>query len=303
MGSTSLRDAEEFDPQIYSGEGGGLLGMLQRYMQQQNQQQQGVDFGSPPSGLPNQNPDTTFSPQGGMLGRLLSLQAEQSAYQPNAENNGQAPSVPPDPNFRQLTRMPNAIPAEQPPISAEAASIDPVDIAKSAGIGFVNGVVNAVGLPGDLLTGFGHFPKNLALNLIRMRSWLPPLPRDAPDYLNWSTSGELRHRLENHVGELYQPQSRAGRYAETIGEMAPMVVGGEVPGVIRGAQAAGAALRVLPGILSKHAVAPGIAVQALEEALPDSKVGQTLQKAYPVVRRGVPLALAAERYLSRRIAP
>jgi hypothetical protein len=54
-------------------------------------------------------------------------------------------------------------------------------------------------------------------------------------------------------------------------------------------------LYVLPGILAKHAVAPGIAAQALEEALPDSGVGQTLQKAYPVVRRGLPVALAAER--------
>src|SRR5580700_1301518 len=51
---------------------------------------------------------------------------------------------------------------------------------------------------------------------------------------------------------------------------------------------------LLPRILAKHAVAPGIAAQALEEALPDSGVGQTLQKAYPVVRRGLPVALAAE---------
>lgn len=177
--------------------------------------------------------------------------------------------VSPDPIFRQLARIPNTGRPEQPPTSAEAASIDPVDIAKSAGIGFVNGVVNAVGLPGDLLTGFGHFPNNLFLNLIRMRSGLPPLPLDDPDYLKWSTSGKLRHRLEDHVGELYQPQTRVGRYAETIGEMAPTVVGGE--GL--GAQAAGAALRGLPGVLTKHAVAPGIAVQALEEALPDGKVG------------------------------
>ena len=80
-----------------------------------------------------------------------------------------------------------------------------------------------------------------------------------------------------------------------------MVMGGEVPGAVGGAQAAGAALRELPGMLAKHAVAPGIAAQALEEALPDSKVGQTLQKAYPVVRRGLPVALAAQRYLGKRI--
>ena len=42
-------------------------------------------------------------------------------------------------------------------------------------------------------------------------------------------------------------------------------------GAFRGAQAAAAAVRELPGTLAKHAVAPGVAVQALEEALPDSK--------------------------------
>jgi hypothetical protein len=62
-------------------------------------------------------------------------------------------------------------------------------------------------------------------------------------------------------------------------------------------------LRELPSTLVKHAVAPGIAVEALEEALPDSKAGQTLRNAYPVVRRGLPIALAAKRYLGRRIVP
>lgn len=108
MGGLNFRDAYEFDPETYGGEGGGLAGMMQRYMQQQNQQQQGVDFGSSPSGVPNYNSGTSFSPQGGMFGRLLSLQAEQSAYQPAAEIGGQTASVWPDPNFRQLTRIPNA---------------------------------------------------------------------------------------------------------------------------------------------------------------------------------------------------
>ncbi len=59
----------------------------------------------------------------------------------------------------------------------------------------------------------------------------------------------------------------------------------------------------LPATIVKHAVTPGIAVQALEEALPDSQAGQTLQKAYPIARRGLPVALAAQRYLGKRILP
>ena len=91
--------------------------------------------------------------------------------------------------------------------------------------------------------------------------------------------------------------------AETIGEMVPMVLGGEALGVVRGAHTAGAALRELPGTLAKHAIATGTAVQTLEEALPESNVGQMVQKAYPVLRRVLPAALAAKRSLSRRVMP
>src|SRR6202035_1572809 len=76
----------------------------------------------------------------------------------------------------------------------------------------------------------------------------------------------IRHQIEKVTGEFYQPKTRAGRYAETIGEMAPMVLGGEGLSVVRGAQAAGTALRELPATLAQHAVAPGVAVQTLEEA-------------------------------------
>jgi hypothetical protein len=85
--------------------------------------------------------------------------------------------------------------------------------------------------------------------------------------------------------------------------MAPLILGGPIGAARGGLAAAGAALRELPGTLLKHAVLPGVAVQGLEEALPESHVGQTLQKAYPVVRQVLPLALTAKRYLSRRIAP
>ncbi len=37
--------------------------------------------------------------------------------------------------------------------------------------------------------------------------------------------------------------------------------------------------------------------------MPVIQNGQTLQKVYPVVRRGLPVALAAQRYLGKRIVP
>lgn len=136
----------------------------------------------------------------------------------------------------------------------------------------------------------------------------PNLPAGTPGLMESARSDQLRHFTEEHFGASYQPKSRAGRYAETIGEMVPMVLGGEGAGVglVRlggGRLAAHDTLRELPWTLAKHAVAPGVAVQALEEALPESKLGPTLQKAYPVARRTTPVGLAATRYLARRLGP
>ncbi len=167
----------------------------------------------------------------------------------------------------------------------------------------VRGTTNAVGLIPDMATGFGYFPKNFLPNLLLRTAGLPQIPAGQPDVIKPLTSGELQRWSKNFVD--YQPQTRLGRYAETIGEMTPMVLGGEgvaaVRGAFRGAQAMGAVLRELPATVAKHAVAPGVAVQGLEEALPDSNAGPTLQKLYPLARRAVPPALAAYRYLGKRV--
>ncbi len=66
MGSMNFRDRYEFDPYAMEDAGGG----------------------------------------GGLLGRWLALQAEQSRYQPTPANSGQARSAPQNPNFRQVSRAP-----------------------------------------------------------------------------------------------------------------------------------------------------------------------------------------------------
>jgi hypothetical protein len=301
-----------YDPETYGGEGGGLLGRLSRHPQQH-----GIDFGPTPSGAPEYNPDSYSSPQGGLLSRLLALHAEQSQYQPTIGNNAASAAEASAPQTQAQYEVDQAQRARETAAArlargvrsvprAEAPPPDPIDIAKSAGIGLVNGAVNAVGLPGDMLTGFGYFPSNFLANQSRRIAGLPQLPANEPDHFKSWTSDEIRHWLENRYGEFYKPGSRAGRFAETIGEMAPAVLGGEgvgaAIGTFRGGRAAaGAALRELPGTLAKHAVAPAIAVQTLEEALPESKAGQTVQKAYPVLRRVLPAALAAKRHLGRRV--
>ena len=100
----NFRDAYEFDPETYAGEG-GLLGMLRAVIQQQR----GQNPGSTPNVAPEANPDSSASSQGGLLGGLLALQAEQSRYQPIPENSAQPPPVLRNPDFRQLSRAPAAV--------------------------------------------------------------------------------------------------------------------------------------------------------------------------------------------------
>jgi hypothetical protein len=103
MGVLNLRTAYRFDPETDDNQySGGLLGRLQAMMQSQGGEyfQPGADSGSTPNSA-NNNSD----PQGGLLGRLLARQAEQSSYQPFSVSSGQAPSEPRDPNFRRLARV------------------------------------------------------------------------------------------------------------------------------------------------------------------------------------------------------
>jgi len=96
------------DPESYLGQGGGLLGMLLRGMQQ-NRDQPGVDSRLASNGASDVDLDSYSNPQGGMLGRLAALQPQQSPSQPLMGSNGLAPSDPRNPNFRQLSRAPIAV--------------------------------------------------------------------------------------------------------------------------------------------------------------------------------------------------
>ena len=133
MGRINLRDANEFD--LYGVEGtGGLLGMLQAMIRQGqvepradlNPRNPGYetptvpqmsDFGQTPPTRITVRPFDAYSPsdseasggEGGLLGRWLALQAEQSRDQSTPLESGQPQSAPYDPNFRQLSRAPIAV--------------------------------------------------------------------------------------------------------------------------------------------------------------------------------------------------
>lgn len=50
------------------------------------------------------NSATYDTPQGGLIGRLIELQASQSRYRPDIGDSGPAPSGIQDPDFRQLSK-------------------------------------------------------------------------------------------------------------------------------------------------------------------------------------------------------
>ena len=135
MGRINFNTAYQFDPATYGDQdAGGLLGVLQA-MVQQNQAQAGANPGSPPTGE-----NSYGSPQGGLLGRLAALQAQQSPYQPPSPS-AQATPLPQNANFRQVS--PGSI-AGSPP------QLDPNSDQSSSTLNQDNGDVSpAISSSGD----------------------------------------------------------------------------------------------------------------------------------------------------------
>lgn len=90
------------------------------------------------------------------------------------------------------------------------------DMAKSAGIGVVKGGIGVAGLPGDIASGF-----NRGIDWVESKLGLTPQPHS--DAL---TSGQLTKGVESVTGPLYEPQTKAGQYAQTVGEFVPGMLGG-----------------------------------------------------------------------------
>jgi hypothetical protein len=115
-------------PEGYLGQGGGLLGMLLRGMQQDRNQPE-VDSRLASNGTPEVDFSGYSNPQGGVLGRLAALQPQQSPSQQSMGSTGLALSDPRNPNFRQLSRVPVAAWSQREISSDRAAS----DLGRSNG--------------------------------------------------------------------------------------------------------------------------------------------------------------------------
>jgi hypothetical protein len=114
---------------------------------------------------------------------------------------------PDDPKSAARKPAPTSTPAAGPPVNTAA------DIAKSAGIGLAKGGIGVVALPGAL--------ESLAR---RGLNWMSP--GSVSDKTVLKTPQDVQDILEKYTGPFYHPQTTAGKYAETIGEFAPVAAGG-----------------------------------------------------------------------------
>lgn len=97
----NFRDRYEFDPETYADDGGIsaiLRAAIQRY---------GANPASPADA--EAAPGSVAAAQGGLLGRLLSLQAEQRQYRPVPESGAQPTSVAQNPNLNLTPLAPTVV--------------------------------------------------------------------------------------------------------------------------------------------------------------------------------------------------
>jgi hypothetical protein len=191
--------------------------------------------------------------------------------------------------LRQLQRQLAGLPIEQNLSAGDQAA----DVAKSGGIGVVKGAIGLAGAPAD----YGTQSKHLGGIIAEKLGISPETQSKIGTGFDWARrtgalgpiaalgtmtpgSGDIQSAVEQRTGKFYEPKTRAGRYAETVGSFVPSAVGG--PG--------GFARRALT-----QAVIPGIASEAAGEATagtdlePYARMGAAAAGGFPFGRwRSVP---------------
>lgn len=121
----------------------------------------------------------------------------------------------------------------------------PEDLAKSAGIGLAQGGIGLVTMPGNI-ERLGRVGIDAAARKLGMKD--PELSKNQA----LPTYDDLKGIIEEKTGKFYEPQSRMGKYARTLGEFAPG--GGVVGGFSRGSRMVNALSNtVIPGLVSETA--------------------------------------------------
>jgi hypothetical protein len=152
------------------------------------------------------------------------------------------------------------------------------DIAKSAAAGVGKGVAGLVGFIGDA-SNAGAKGLEAATNYISDKLGVSRYERpQGPSALDYVPTGAATQRaMERITGEFYKPQTTAGKYAETIGELAPGLIGGPT----------GIARRALTNV-----IVPGAASEAAGQATEGSAAEPYARVAAAMVGGVIPSVAA-----------
>ncbi len=121
--------------------------------------------------------------------------------------------MPPLPAGFEINQQPSSSSKLPPGFEMDEPSVG-MDIAKSAGVGLGKGLIGGtVALPGNIVDLAGRGAKWAGG---KMGVDLP----DPNEYNPLPTSESVRKQVEQVTGPFYKPQTKAGKYAETIGEFA-----------------------------------------------------------------------------------
>lgn len=142
-----------------------------------------------------------------------------------------------------------------------AASESPLlDVAKSAGVGIGKGVLSLGGIVGDM-SDLGAKGIEAATNYVSdklgVERYQPPMDRSQSALNAIPTAASLRQNVESVTGEFYKPQTRAGRYAQSVGEFAPAMAIGPGGWAAKGLAAVGGGIGAEAGGELAEGQSPG----------------------------------------------
>ncbi|MCF2523912.1 hypothetical protein [Bradyrhizobium sp. G127] len=147
------------------------------------------------------------------------------------------------------TESPKLTPVDYDPFANTAGDVA-LDVAKSAGVGIGRGLIGIGGLIGDASQGLAtatNYLGNKAAEAMGFPAYdMPARDNTVSKYI--PTSHDIQQYIEGVTGKFYKPQTRAGEYAQTVGEFLPGAALG--PG---GAARNAVNFAVVPGIASELA--------------------------------------------------
>lgn len=143
------------------------------------------------------------------------------------------------------------------------------DMAKGAGVGLAKGVMGLAALPNDLPNAARDGMAWAMARLAEKTGLLPKGANSAEEMLanrkrdfgeTLYLAPKMQQAVEGVTGKFYEPQTKAGKFAETVGEFVPGAVAIPSNGLVSATSNA-----------IKYGVVPGLASEAAGQALKDTK--------------------------------